>query len=94
MSEIKTKFEMLTEQLDIRVGEIASYQTNIDNFLRAIKKIETFHSGDTFLDIEMCKFKDHLEKLLNQHYVEQRKSQIMLEVIQDQINELNTEKKE
>jgi hypothetical protein len=94
MSEIKTKLGMLNEQLDIRVGEIASYQTNIDNFLRAIKKIETFHSGDTFLDIEMCKFKDHLEKLLSQHYVEQRKSQIMLEVIQDQINELNTEKKE
>lgn len=71
------KKEMLTSALEARQKEITEYQINIDNFRLAIEKI-----GD---DAELAGFKSQLEDLLKSSRFEQRKAQIMLEVIQSQL---------
>ena len=65
--------EILTSALDTRVREVTEYQVNINNFRLAIQLI-----GD---DIELQEFKKQLELLLESSMLEQRKSLIMLEVI-------------
>ena len=71
------KKEMLITALDARQKEVTEYQVNIDNFRLAIEKI-----GD---DAELAGFKAQLEDLLKSSKFEQRKAQIMLEVIQSQL---------
>ena len=69
--------EILTGALEARIKEVTEYQVNIDNFRLAIEKI-----GD---DQEMQPFKEQLQNLLSSSLLEQRKAQIMLEVIQSQL---------
>jgi hypothetical protein len=69
--------EILTSALDARIKEVTEYQVNIDNFRLAIDKI-----GD---DQELQTFKENLQNLLASSILEQRKAQIMLEVIQSQL---------
>lgn len=71
------KKEMLKSALEARQKEVTEYQVNIDNFRLAIAKI-----GD---DSELAPFKAQLEDLLKSSRFEQRKAQIMLEVIQSQL---------
>jgi hypothetical protein len=71
--------EILTNALEGRRREITEYQVNIDNFRLAIDKI-----SDS--EIEMQPFKAHLQTLLQENIIEQRKSQIMLEVIEQQLS--------
>ena len=71
------KKEMLTTSLEGRKKEVTEYQVNIDNFRLAIEKI-----GD---DAELADFKANLQNLLKSSILEQRKAQIMLEVIQSQL---------
>lgn len=73
------RIEILTSALEGRRREITEYQVNIDNFRLAIDKI-----SDS--DTEMQAFKAHLQQLLQENIIEQRKSQIMLEVIESQIS--------
>ena len=69
--------EILTAALDARIREVTEYQVNIDNFRRAIIKCGS--------DPELATFKDQLEALLASSLHEQKKAQIMLDVIQEQI---------
>jgi len=69
--------EILTSALEARIKEVTEYQVNITNFSLAIKRI-----GD---DSELQDFKANLEALLASSLLEQRKSQIMLDVIQSQL---------
>lgn len=69
--------ELLLSALEHRNREVTEYQVNIDNFHLAIEKI-----GD---DVEMADFKTQLEGLLKSSIYEQRKAQIMLEVLQYQL---------
>ena len=69
--------EILTSALDIRIKEVTEYQVNITNFSLAIERI-----GD---DPDLQDFKVNLEALLASSILEQRKSQIMLDVIQSQL---------
>ena len=69
--------EILTSALDGRIKEVTEYQVNITNFSHAIKRI-----GD---DPELQDFKTHLSGLLASSILEQRKAQIMLDVIQSQL---------
>ena len=71
------KNEILTAALDARIKEVTEYQVNIDNFRLAIVKV-----GD---DVELQPFKEHLQSLLASSILEQRKAQIMLEVIRSQL---------
>jgi hypothetical protein len=72
------RIETLTNALEGRRREITEYQINIDNFRLAIDKIKDD-------DIELQSFKAHLQTLLQENIIEQRKSQIMLEVIEQQL---------
>jgi hypothetical protein len=69
--------EILTSALDARIKEVTEYQVNITNFHLAIGRI-----GD---DPDLQDFKTHLEGLLSASTLEQRKAQIMLDVIQSQL---------
>lgn len=71
------KKHMLTSALEARVKEVTEYQVNIDNFKAALDKI-----GE---EPELEEFKEQLQALLASSLLEQRKAQIMLEVIQSQV---------
>lgn len=71
--------EILTSALDARIKEVTEYQVNIDNFRLAIERI-----GD---DQEMQPFKQQLQELLDSSVLEQRKAQIMLDVIKSQLED-------
>ena len=71
------RVEILTSALDARIKEVTEYQVNIDNFRLAIDKI-----GD---DVDLQPFREHLQNLLGSSILEQRKAQIMLDVIRSQL---------
>jgi len=70
--------------LEARNNEVAEYQLNIDNFKRAIEKIDTQYAENQ----DMLDFKEQLIKLLADNQREQLKSIIMRDVIADQLAEL------
>jgi hypothetical protein len=70
--------------LNIRDNEISEYQLNIENFKRAIVKIDTEYADNQ----DMLEFKQHLQQLLADNQREQLKSIIMRDVIADQVAEL------
>lgn len=69
--------EILTSALEARIREVTEYQVNIDNFRLAIERI-----GD---DPELQDFKIQIEGLLASSLLEQKKAQIMLDVIRSQL---------
>lgn len=69
--------EILTTALGARIKEVTEYQVNIDNYRLAIE-----HIGD---DEELQPFKQQIQTLLVSSLLEQRKAQIMLDVIQSQM---------
>ena len=69
--------EILSSALEARIKDVTEYQVNITNFSLAIERI-----GD---DPELQDFKANLQGLLASSILEQRKSQIMLDVIQSQL---------
>jgi len=71
------RLELLTSSLDGRIREVTEYQVNIDNFRLAIEAI-----GD---DPELVGFREQLEDLLQSSRLEQRKAQVMLDVIRKQV---------
>ena len=72
-----TKQEILADALKAREEEVLNYQINIDNYIRAIEKAKD--------DPELNEFAARLQELLTSSRLEQKKAQIILEVIQDQI---------
>ena len=76
--------DQLSSFFEVRNNEIAEYQLNIDNFKRAIVKIDTEYADNQ----DMLEFKQQLQKLLADNQREQLKSIIMRDVIADQIAEL------
>lgn len=79
------KTQILQENLQMRKEEIMQYQINIDNYTLAIQKIDQEHAGDTAMDLSMRGFKENLESLLQSSLVEQRKAQIIHDVIESQL---------
>ena len=79
-----TQQERLQTCYEAREVEISEYQLNVDNFIRAISKIDEEYAGNK----DMQEFKDHLSKLLADNQREQLKSIIMRDVLADQIAEL------
>lgn len=71
--------ELLQTALEHRKKEVIEYQVNINNFRLAIEKI-----GD---DLELAEFKERLKTLLTENLLEQKKSQVILDVIQMQLDE-------
>jgi hypothetical protein len=79
-----TKLETLKPALESRNEEIANYQINIDNYARAIDKINLEHSDNP----AMIEFRDHLVDMLASSKTEQLKAIIIRDVIVDQLTEL------
>lgn len=73
------KREILEEAKRQRVDEVLLYQINIDNYTRAIKHIEDL--GDAELD----DFKKQLQSLLATEALEQKKANVLLAIIQQQL---------
>ena len=78
------KIESLQSALTARQDEVASYQLNIDNYARAIVKINSEHADNP----AMIEFRDRLATLLQEHKTEQLKAIIIRDVIADQLSEL------
>lgn len=69
--------EMLEKALEHREKEIIEYQVNIDNFRLAIERIGN--------DADLAEFKERLKTLLAENALEQKKSQVILDVIKLQL---------
>ena len=78
------KLETFKSALEGRNEEIMSYQINIDNYVRAISKINVEHVNNP----AMIEFRDRLDDMLETHKIEQLKAIIIRDVIADQIAEL------
>ncbi len=81
---IMKKLETLQSALDARNDELLDYQINIDNYTRAIDKINAEHQNNP----AMIEFRDRLADMLESHKTEQLKSMIIRDVIADQLNEM------
>lgn len=77
------KLETLQSALTARNDEIEGYQINIDNYTRAIAKIDAEHADNP----AMVDFANNLKEMLEQHKIEQLKTIIIRDVIADQIPE-------
>lgn len=71
------KTEILTAALEARRKEVTEYQVNIDNYRLALERI-----GD---DPDLQAFKAQIEQNLAASIREQKKAQIMLDVIEAQV---------
>lgn len=78
------KRTILTTNVEMRDKEIADYQINIDNYVRAIAKIE----ADSSADEDMLTFKETLQQHLKDSRREQMKAKLIRDVMVDQLAEL------
>ena len=83
------KLQTLQSALTPRNDEILSYQINIDNYTRAIAKINDEHADNP----DMVEFRDGLIGMVESHKTEQLKAIIIRDVIADQITELESSSK-
>lgn len=74
-----TKQETLKVNHQARVDEVLNYQINIDNFRLALEEVERRSDPD------LEGFKAQLQELLASSILEQKKAQIMLDVIASQL---------
>lgn len=80
------KLQTLQSALEPRNDEILNYQINIDNYTRAIAKINDEHADNP----AMVEFRDGLTDMVESHKTEQLKAIIIRDVIADQITELES----
>lgn len=78
------KLKTLQTALTARNEEVSEYQINIDNYTRALVKIEKEHSDKPGME----EFSAKLNELLSTSKIEQLKAIIIRDVIAEQITEL------
>ena len=78
----KTREEILQMSLDGRVQEVMHYQINIDNYTIALNEIAKLSPQD---QAELSEFAGQLRGLLASEKLEQKKANIMLAVIRQQV---------
>ena len=71
------RLELLDTALKQREREVIEYQVNIDNYRLAIERVKD--------DLELQDFKKQLEHLLQSSLIEQKKAQVILDVIRHQL---------
>jgi hypothetical protein len=81
---IMNKLQILQSALEARNDEVLGYQINIDNYVRAIDKINAEHADNP----AMIEFRDRLADMLESNKTEQLKAIIIRDVIADQLTEL------
>jgi hypothetical protein len=83
MEKPQTREEILASALESREQEVMHYQINIDNYTLALDEISKLSVEER---AELSGFADQLRTLLTSEKLEQKKSKLMLKVIQGQIN--------
>jgi len=79
----KTREEILEMSLESRLQEVMGYQINIDNYTIALSEISKRSQAD---QAELSEFSEQLRNLLTSEKLEQKKAEIMLAVIQQQVS--------
>ena len=79
----KTREEILEASLEARTQEVMGYQINIDNYTIALSEISKKSQAD---QAELSEFTEQLRNLLASEKLEQKKAEIMLAVIQQQVS--------
>tara|TARA_R110000803_G_scaffold134359_1_gene201438 strand:+ start:618 stop:878 length:261 start_codon:yes stop_codon:yes gene_type:complete len=79
----KTREEILEISLEARLQEVMGYQINIDNYTIALNEISKRSQAD---QAELSEFSEQLRNLLTSEKLEQKKAEIMLIVIQQQVS--------
>ena len=87
--ELMNKLSILTPALEGRDQELLGYQINIDNYILAIAKINTDYAGND----DLLAFRDELQSRLDEERRQQLRSQIIRDVIADQVAQLTPEAK-
>lgn len=82
MENPQTREEILKSSLDARIQEVMHYQINIDNYRIALEKIGNLPDDER---ADLSGFTEQLRTLLSSEKMEQKKAQIMLSVIQQQV---------
>lgn len=77
-----TRKEILFATLKGREQEIMHYQLNIDNYTLALEEIGSMPADEA---ADLADFSDQITNLLASEILEQKKSKIMLRVIQRQL---------
>lgn len=83
------KLPILTPALEGRNQELLGYQINIDNYILAIAKIEQDYPDNE----DLAAFKTELQARLDEERRQQLRSQIIRDVIADQVALLTPEAK-
>jgi len=83
MENPQTRSEILASALEAREQEIMHYQINIDNYTLALDEIGKLSVEER---AELSAFADQLRSLLASEKLEQKKSKIMLTVLQKQVD--------
>ena len=73
------RIEILSAALEQRQKEVVEYQINIDNYRMAIEKIGN--------DPDLQEFKEQLRHLLQSSIIEQKKANVIFDVIEQQLEE-------
>lgn len=80
--EPQTRDEILKSSLDARIQEVMHYQINIDNYRIALEEISKMSDDDRAM---LSGFSDQLRTLMTSEKLEQKKAQIMLTVLKQQV---------
>jgi hypothetical protein len=80
--EAQTREEILKSSLDARIQEVMHYQINIDNYRIALDEISKMSDDDRAM---LSGFADQLRTLMSSEKLEQKKAQIMLTVLKQQV---------
>ena len=78
------KLAILTPALEGRDQELLGYQINIDNYILAIAKINADYASNE----DLLAFRDELQTRLDEERRQQLRSQIIRDVIADQLCDL------
>lgn len=78
----QTREEILTASLEARIQEVMHYQINIDNYVIALEEIGKLPPDER---AELSAFTEQLRTLLTSEKLEQKKAQIMLNVLKRQV---------
>ena len=81
------KLSILTPALEGRDQELLGYQINIDNYVLAIEKINSQYANND----DLISFRDELQARLDEERRQQLRSQIIRDVIADQLDQLALE---
>ena len=84
-----THQEILQSALKQRLEEELHYQVNIDNFRLALVKIAAEYTGDSPVDLALQEYAKQIEGLLQSSIIEQTKTRVLREVIEQQLKEMD-----